>query len=174
MISLQDMDTLLQNLEKNNPLIYTYINEFKDDEEKNNLVDFQLFNYEEREIILKILSHQNKKISDLKNYQTNTKDKILPILKYIMLSEKDKSLNDIKFSDIRFYFRIIHTLNKILLNFLFMNKLLYYMIFFVVKKFWIIILYIMNKWYVYFWENILKYYLIFAQGKIVILISRKN
>ena len=105
MISLQDMDTLLQNLEKNNPLIFTYINEFKDEEEKNNLVDFQLFNYEEREIILKILSHKNKKISDLKNYQTNTKDKILPILKYIMLSEKDKSLNDIKFSDIRFYFR---------------------------------------------------------------------
>ena len=105
MISSQDYDCLLQNLEKNHPLINNYIKEFKDEEEKNNLTDFKLFNYQEREIILKILSHQNKKISELKNYHSNTKDKILPELKYVMLSERDPELNDIKNSDIRHYFR---------------------------------------------------------------------
>ena len=105
MMSSEDYDALLKNLEQNNPLMNDYITKYNEAEEKNNLTDFKLFNFQEREIILKILSHQNKKVLELKNYQTNTKDKILSQLKYIMLSEKDSSLNDIKFSDIRFYFR---------------------------------------------------------------------
>ena len=70
MLSLDNIDTLLNNIESNHPLLNAYIKEFKDDEEKNNLTDFKLFNYEEREILLKILSAQNKKISELKNYQS--------------------------------------------------------------------------------------------------------
>ena len=105
MMSLEDIDVLLQNLEKNHSLMNNYIKEYKDEEEKNNLTDFKLFNYYEREIILKVLSHLNKKISELKNYQSNTNDKILSELKYIMLSEKDPELNNIKNSDIRSYFR---------------------------------------------------------------------
>jgi hypothetical protein len=105
MLSLDNIDTLLNNIETNHPLLNAYIKEFKDDEEKNNLTDFKLFNYQEREILLKILSAQNKKISELKNYQSNTNDKLLPELKYITLSEKDPELNDIKHNDLRFYFR---------------------------------------------------------------------
>ena len=105
MISMEDIDALLNNLETNHPLLNAYIKEFKDDEEKNNLTDFKLFNYQEREILLKILSHQNKRISELKNYHSNTNDKLSPELKYITLSEKDPELNDIKHNDLRFYFR---------------------------------------------------------------------
>ena len=105
MISMEDIDALLNNLETNHPLLSAYIKEFKDEEEKNNLTDFKLFNYQEREILLKILSHQNKRISELKNYHSNTNDKLSPELKYITLSEKDPELNDIKHNDLRFYFR---------------------------------------------------------------------
>ena len=105
MLALEDFDALLTNIEKNHPLMYDYISKYNDDEEKNNLTDFKLFNFKEREIILRILSNQNKKISELKNYQSNNNDIILPELKYIMLSEKDSTLNNNKFSDIRFYFR---------------------------------------------------------------------
>ena len=105
MISLQDIQIILNNLEKNHPLIDTYIKEFDNNDEKNNFNYFKLFNYYEREIILKVLSHQNKKISELRNYHSNTNDKILPQLKYIMLSEKDKELNSVKHNDIHFYFR---------------------------------------------------------------------
>ena len=101
----EDVDMLLSNLEKNHPLLNTYITQFKDEEEKNNLTDFKLFNHQEREILLKILSHQNKKISELKTYHANTNDKLLSELKYITLSERDPELNDIKHNDLRFYFR---------------------------------------------------------------------
>ena len=105
MMSCEDVDVLLSNLEKNHPLLNTYITQFKDEEEKNNLTDFKLFNHQEREILLKILSHQNKKISELKTYHANTNDKLLSELKYITLSERDPELNDIKHNDLRFYFR---------------------------------------------------------------------
>ena len=105
MMLCEDYDIIIKNLEENNPLMFDYIKEYKDEEEKNNLTEFKLFNFYEREIILKILSHQNKNVSGLKNYQSNTNDKILSELKYIMLNEKDSTLNDNKFSDIRFYFR---------------------------------------------------------------------
>ena len=105
MMSCEDVDMLLSNLEKNHPLLNTYITQFKDEEEKNNLTDFKLFNHQEREILLKILSHQNKKISELKTYHANTNDKLLSELKYITLSERDPELNDIKHNDLRFYFR---------------------------------------------------------------------
>ena len=104
-MSCEDYDVILKNIEKNNPLMNDYITKYNDEEEKDNLTDFKLFNFQEREIILKILSHQNKRIIELKNYQTNTKDKISSELKCIMLCERDSSLNDIKFNDIRFYFR---------------------------------------------------------------------
>ena len=105
MMGCEDVDMLLSNLEKNHPLLNTYITQFKDEEEKNNLTDFKLFNHQEREILLKILSHQNKKISELKTYHANTNDKLLSELKYITLSERDPELNDIKHNDLRFYFR---------------------------------------------------------------------
>ena len=105
MMTLNDFDKLLINIEKNHPLMYDYIIKYNEDEEKNNLTDFKLFNFKEREIILRILSNQNKKISELKNYQANNNDIVLPELKYIMLSERDSNLNNNKFSDIRFYFR---------------------------------------------------------------------
>ena len=105
MISSQDIDSILKNLETNHPLLYNYINEYNDSEEKNNLNDFKLFNYYEREILLKILSNKNKKITELNEYHNNTKDEIVTELKHIMLSEKDTTLNDIKYSDIRFFFR---------------------------------------------------------------------
>ena len=106
MIALQDIDTLITNLEKNHTLIYNYINELLEGENTStNLNDFKLFNFYEREIILKVLSHKNKNIDEFKRYHTITNDKILPELKYIMLSENDPNLNDIKFNDIHFYFR---------------------------------------------------------------------
>ena len=104
-MSSQDYDSILKNLESYHPLLYNYISEFNDAEEKNNLNDFKLFNYQEREIILKLLSHQKKKITELNEYHINTKDELVMELKHIMLSEKDSSLNDVKFSDIRFFFR---------------------------------------------------------------------
>ena len=60
-MSSQDYDSILKNLESYHSLLYNYISEFNDAEEKNNLNDFKLFNYQEREIILKLLSHQKKK-----------------------------------------------------------------------------------------------------------------
>ena len=105
MMSCEDVDVLLSNLEKNHPLLNACITQFKDEEEKNNLTDFKLFNHQEREILLKILSHQNKKISELKTYHANTNDKLLSELKFITLSERDPELNDIKHNDLRFYFR---------------------------------------------------------------------
>ena len=105
MMSSDDCDNVLKDLELYHPVVYNYIKEFKDDQPKNNLTDFKIFNDQERDLILKILSSQNKNISELKTYQNNTNDKLSRTLKHIMLSEKDTSLNTPENSDLRFYFR---------------------------------------------------------------------
>ena len=105
MISIDDMDKLLKDLELYHPVVYTYVNEYKDEDNKNNLTDFKIFNDEEREIIIKILEKKNKSIKELKNYHNNANDKLSRTLKHIMLSEKDKSLNLRENSDLRFYYR---------------------------------------------------------------------
>ena len=105
MISIDDMDKLLKDLELYHPVVYTYVNEYKDEDNKNNLTDFKIFNDEEREIIIKILEKKSKSIKELKNYHNNANDKLSRTLKHIMLSEKDKSLNLRENSDLRFYYR---------------------------------------------------------------------
>lgn len=105
MMLTDDYDKLLKDLELYHPVVFSYINEFNNDETKNNLTDFKLFNDEERELIIKILGNQNKKIDALKDYQNNTNDKLSRTLKHVMLSEKDKLLNTPEYSDLRFYFR---------------------------------------------------------------------
>ena len=105
MISIDDMDKLLKDLELYHPVVYTYVNEYKDEDNKNNLTDFKMFNDEEREIIIKILEKKSKSIKELKNYHNNANDKLSRTLKHIMLSEKDKSLNLRENSDLRFYYR---------------------------------------------------------------------
>ena len=105
MMAMEDNNNLLKDLELYHPVVFTYVNEYKDEDTKNNLTDFKIFNNEERELILKILGNQNKNINELKNYQNNTNDKLSRTLKHIMLSEKDKSLNSPNNSDLRFYFR---------------------------------------------------------------------
>ena len=105
MISIEDMDKLLKDLELYHPVVYTYVNEYKDEDNKNNLTDFKIFNDEEREIIIKILEKKSKSIKELKNYHNNANDKLSRTLKHIMLSEKDKSLNLRENSDLRFYYR---------------------------------------------------------------------
>ena len=105
MISIDDMDKLLKDLELYHPVIYTYVNEYKDEDNKNNLTDFKIFNDEEREIIIKILEKKSKSIKELKNYHNNANDKLSRTLKHIMLSEKDKSLNLRENSDLRSYYR---------------------------------------------------------------------
>ena len=105
MISTNDYDKLLKDLELYHPVVFNYINEYKNEDVKNNLTDFKLFNDEERELILKILGNQKKNIDELKKYQNNTNDKLSRTLKHIMLSEKDKSLNTNENCDLRYYFR---------------------------------------------------------------------
>ena len=105
MISIDDIDKLLEDLKLYHPVVYTYVNEYKDEDTKNNLTDFKIFNDEEREIIIKFLEKKNKNIKELKNYQNNANDKLSRTLKHIMLSEKDKSLNLPENSDLRFYYR---------------------------------------------------------------------
>ena len=105
MIGTDDYDKLLKDLELYHPLVYNYVKEYKNEEGKNNLTDFKIFNDQERDVILKILGNQKKNISELKNYHNNTNDKISRTLKHIMLSEKDTSLNSPENSDLHFYFR---------------------------------------------------------------------
>lgn len=85
--------------------MFNYIKEYKDEDVKNNLTDFKLFNDEERALIIKILENQKKNIGELTKYQNNTNDKLSRTLKHIMLSEKDNSLNTPENLDLRFYFR---------------------------------------------------------------------
>ena len=105
MMSTDDYDKLLKDLELYHPVVFNYINEFKDQDAKNNLTDFKLFNDEERALIIKILENQKKNIGELTKYQNNTNDKLSRTLKHIMLSEKDNSLNTPENLDLRFYFR---------------------------------------------------------------------
>ena len=105
MMTMDDYDKLLKDLELYHPVVFTYVNDYKDEETKNNLTDFKIFNDEERQLIIKILESKNKNVNELKNYQNNTNDKLSRILKHVMLSEKDNTLNTYKNSDIRFYFR---------------------------------------------------------------------
>ena len=44
MISIDDMDKLLKDLELYHPVVYTYVNEYKNEDNKNNLTDFKIFN----------------------------------------------------------------------------------------------------------------------------------
>ena len=105
MMSTDDYDKLLKDLELYHPVVFNYINEYKDEDVKNNLTDFKLFNDEERALIIKILENQKKNIGELTKYQNNTNDKLSRTLKHIMLSEKDNSLNTPENLDLRFYFR---------------------------------------------------------------------
>ena len=105
MMSTDDYDKLLKDLELYHPVVFNYINEYKDQDAKNNLTDFKLFNDEERALIIKILENQKKNIGELTKYQNNTNDKLSRTLKHIMLSEKDNSLNTPENLDLRFYFR---------------------------------------------------------------------
>ena len=105
MMSTDDYDKLLKDLELYHPVVFNYINEYKDEDAKNNLTDFKLFNDEERALIIKILENQKKNIGELTKYQNNTNDKLSRTLKHIMLSEKDNSLNTPENLDLRFYFR---------------------------------------------------------------------
>ena len=104
-ISCNDINIILKDLEEYHPILFEYITKYKDDDKENNLTDFKLFNYIEREIILKVLEAQKKQFIDLKNYHNKDDEYLCHLLRQIMMSEKDDELKKPENSDIRFYYR---------------------------------------------------------------------
>ena len=105
MMTMENIESLLDDLKKYHPCIYYYIVEYKTGDEEA-LTDFKIFNDEERQIILKILKVQGKNIQNLTDYHSSVNDELARIFKHIMLCEVDDNfMNDPKNVDIRFFFR---------------------------------------------------------------------